>query len=65
MASYRLLAQHYIGTRLLEAGEVVSDVGVGAALPSDWPPTLGCDPLDADAVEKFWLIGPAGVAGTR
>ena len=65
MANYRLLAPHYIGTRYFEAGEVVSDTGAGALLPAGWPPTLGCDPLDADAIQKLWDVGPGLVAGAR
>ena len=58
MAQYRLLSPHYIGTRYFEAGEVVSDVGPSGLLPSGWEPTQACDPLDADAIQRFWDAGP-------
>jgi hypothetical protein len=56
MASYRLLAPHYVRTQYLGAGEVVSD-GPGGVLPSGWVPTIGVDPLDEDAIQRFWNAG--------
>jgi len=57
LATYRLLADHYVGQQLLEAGSVVSD-GPGGVLPPSWIPTLACDPLDVDATNKFFAAGP-------
>jgi hypothetical protein len=57
MASYRLLVDHYIGDRYLEADSVVTE---GRDIPVGWVPSLSVDPLDSDAVQKFWnqLPGP-------
>ena len=62
MARYRMLAPHYIGTRYFEAGEIVTDIGAGALLPSGWRPTPGVDPLDAAAIQAFWSAGPIAFA---
>jgi hypothetical protein len=60
VARYRLLADHVVagasGT-YLTAGSIVSD-SAGAQLPSNFIPTPYCDPLDTDAVNKFYLAGP-------
>ena len=42
----------------LQAGSVVTDTGHGAQLPNGFVPTSYCDPLDADAVTKFYNAGP-------
>src|SRR6266487_2462774 len=53
MATYRLLADHYVHPYYLSAGLIVSD-SPGGQLPPNWLPTTGVDPLDADAIQKFW-----------
>ena len=58
MAKYRLLEDHYIGQALLPAGTIVTDSGGGAALPTGWVPTPNVDPLDTEAVNAFWAVGP-------
>jgi hypothetical protein len=60
MASYRLLADHYVSDQLLQAGSIVSDVGPGAVLPSGYIPTLACDPQDSDGLQRFFWAGPTG-----
>jgi hypothetical protein len=57
MASYRLLAPHFVGSRYLEADSVVVE---GVDIPVGWVPSLSVDPLDGDAAQKFWnqLPGP-------
>jgi hypothetical protein len=51
MASYRLLAPHFVGDRYFEADSIVVE---GVDLPLGWIPSLSVDPLDADAAQKFW-----------
>lgn len=55
MASYRLLAPHYINNALLPAGSVVS---TGVELPDAWVPAPNCEPLDADSLAQFYVQGP-------
>jgi hypothetical protein len=57
MAKYRLLADHYVGGRYLEADSIVT---TGIELPLNWVPSLSVDPLDSDAVSAVFngLPGP-------
>src|SRR5262245_61994633 len=57
MAIYRMLSDHWIGNQILEAGTLQND-NPGGLLPSGWVPTVGVDPQDQDAINKFWLAGP-------
>jgi len=56
MAQYRLLTDHYIAGRYLEAGTVIT-TGI-AGVPANWAPTPEVDPLDTDAIQAFWNAGP-------
>jgi hypothetical protein len=56
---YRLLVDHFVNGVFLQAGSLVSDTGGGAQLPNGYIPTLGMDPQDGDAINKFWAAGPA------
>jgi len=64
MATYRALTDLYLSSGMyVQAGTTVSDnPGPGVALiPSNWvPPANAVDPLDPDAVSKYWQAGPAG-----
>ena len=57
MASYRTLVDHFVAGRYLEAGSVIVE---GFDVPVGWTPSLSVDPLDSDAIQKFWnaLPGP-------
>jgi hypothetical protein len=58
MATYRLLEDHFVGRAggtLLQAGQVVT---TGVELPAGWVPTPNVDPLDTDAVNAFYAVGP-------
>ena len=61
MAQYRLLTDHYVGGSYLQAGSVVSDEP-NVELPSNWIPTPACDPIDEDAINKFFAAGPQDCA---
>src|ERR1700738_3151967 len=63
MAQYRLTADHYIGNQYLEAGSIVSD-GPQGVLPSTWVPTLACEPIDSDGLQKFFNAGPTQAMGS-
>lgn len=54
MARYRLLAQHYAGLGLLEAGQIITE---GVEVPNGFAPTPYCEPLDQDAANKFFAQG--------
>jgi hypothetical protein len=58
MATYRVMSPIFVNGRLIEAGQVVSDTGLGALLPANFVPSGACDPMDADAIQKFWNVGP-------
>jgi hypothetical protein len=58
MASYRLLVDHFVGGHYLEAGTIAVE---GIDLPLGWIPSLSVDPLDADAVQKFWNQVPGPI----
>jgi hypothetical protein len=48
---FRFLAPHYIGSTYFEANDV-------ADLPADWKPSGECEPLDQEAVDAFYAMGP-------
>jgi hypothetical protein len=58
MAQYHLLDDIYVNNQLIEKGQIVSDTGPGALLPANYVPTAAFDPIDADAIAKFWAAGP-------
>ena len=60
MSSYRLLTDHYVNGRTLEAGsvQVTQDASASGALPADWLPTPDVEPLDSAAVSAFYAAGP-------
>jgi hypothetical protein len=58
MSTYRLLADHYIGTAYVLAGTIQSTQDVGGMLPINWQPSGACEPLDAAAVAQFYAQGP-------
>src|SRR5262245_59545427 len=62
MAQWRALVDLYLpGDRYVQAGSTFSDSGVGALVPSNWPPPTGAvQPLDPDATQKLWAQGPRG-----
>ena len=51
MASYRLLTDHYVGSRWLPAASIVTE---GVDVPVGWKPSLSVDPLDGDATQALW-----------
>ena len=57
MAPYRLLTDHYIGGVYLQAGTTVTE---GVEVPSGWLPSIATDPIDNDAINKFFAEGPRG-----
>lgn len=57
MATYRLLADHFVNNAFLPAGSIVGDTGGGAQLPSGYVPTPYMDPLDSDGARKFFNAG--------
>jgi hypothetical protein len=63
MSTYRLLADHEFGL----AGTIVSTGDVGGIVPIGWVPDGQVDPLDPDAVEAFFAVGPQpmGPIGSR
>ena len=61
MSKYRLLADHYVGDRLLEAGSIVS---TGVELPVGWVPSLAVDPIDGEGTQAFFDAGPTGAVGS-
>lgn len=60
LASYRLLADHYVGGRYLEADSIVT---AGVDVPVGWIPSLSVDPLDGDAAQQFWNQMPGPLLG--
>jgi hypothetical protein len=64
MASYRCLTDLFLPApecRYASAGDILSDhPGPGEIpIPVGWsPPTHACDPLDPDALERYWEVGP-------
>jgi hypothetical protein len=54
MAKYRLLADHYAGGALLQAGSTIVE---GVDVPTGWAPTPYTEPLDQDAANKFFAQG--------
>jgi hypothetical protein len=55
-AVYRLVIDHYVGTRFLEAGSTVT---AGVEVPADWVPDIGgVDPISSDAIQAVWNAGP-------
>jgi hypothetical protein len=58
MARYRLMSAIVVniaGGSELPAGSVVTE---GVQLPGGFLPNGACEPLDADATNKFWAAGP-------
>jgi hypothetical protein len=49
-ASYRLLVPHFVQNAWLDANTIVTE---GQQIPVGWPPSLGCDPLNAAGVTAF------------
>jgi hypothetical protein len=48
---FRFLSPHYIGSTYYETNDV-------AELSADWKPTGMCEPLDREAVDAFYAMGP-------
>jgi hypothetical protein len=60
MPQYRALVDLFVmpGNIYVQAGDIVFD-GPGGVLPNGWiPPAGAVDPLDPQAVQNFWTIGP-------
>ena len=55
MARYITLSALYIGNRYIEAGTIIADDGSKDAvpIPSNYQPTVACDPQDADGIAKL------------
>jgi len=51
MAKYRLLGDVYAGGAHLLAGTIQT-------MPNDWIPPACVDPIDQDAIQSFWNVGP-------
>lgn len=54
-AEYFLLRPHQLLGNYVEQWTTVLD---GVDTPADWTPTMQVDPLNAEAVAKFWEAGP-------
>ena len=65
MSTYRFLQDAYVGDRYYEAGDIGSTVDVGGTLPTDWKPNAAVDPLDAAAVDAFYVAGPQTPSSVR
>jgi hypothetical protein len=61
-ASYRLCADHYVGGAFLQAGITVTE---GKEIPIGWPPTTACDPLNSEAIQNLWNVGPGAMIGAN
>lgn len=62
MAQYRAICDLYLpGDRYCEAGDIVSDSGIGVPVPVGWPPPLAVDPIDGDGLQRFFDQGPASM----
>ena len=59
-AQYRLFVPHYLGQQFFDADTTVTE---GREIPTAWAPSLGCDPLNDTAVQKFWDQGPRSAGG--
>jgi hypothetical protein len=57
MAQYHLLDDIYVNNQLIEKGTIVSDTP-GGQLPANYVPSAAFDPIDVDAINKFWAAGP-------
>ena len=62
-ASYRLLSDHWVvdmsGANVYHnAGDIVME---GRDIPFGWPPTLASEPLNTQAIQQYWNIGPRGM----
>jgi hypothetical protein len=62
-ASYRLLSDHWLvdpsGANVYHsAGDIVTE---GISIPFGWPPTLASEPLNTQAIQQYWNIGPRGM----
>jgi len=64
MATYRALTDLYLASGVyVQAGTTFSDSGPGALIPTNWqPPTNAVDPIDPDAVQRYWQVGPRGMS---
>lgn len=61
-ASYRIFVDYAAGGTVFPAGTILT---AGREVPSDWQPILGCDPLDGEAAQAFFNMGPRGAAGSQ
>ena len=65
MAQYRAICDLWLpNDQYAEAGDIVSDVGVGVSVPVGWKPPLGVDPIDADGMKAFFDLGPGQAPGS-
>jgi hypothetical protein len=60
---WRLLSDHYVvspsGTSVYHnAGDVITE---GVDVPIGWPPTLASEPLNSEALQQYWNLGPIGM----
>jgi hypothetical protein len=64
MARYRAITDLFLPApdcRYAQAGDILSDEGVGVPVPHGWPPpTHAVDPLTSDAISNYWQVGPKG-----
>jgi len=61
MAKYRALVDLYLPSGVyVQAGSIITDAGLSPDVPPTWQPPTAVDPIDADAITKFWTAGPAG-----
>ena len=63
MATYRALVDLYLPSgAYVQAGSTITDAGLSPDVSAAWPPPIAVDPLDGDAISKFWAVGPRGQA---
>lgn len=65
MAIYRAIVDLYLpGGQYAQAGDTLSDIGLGVPVPVGWVPPLGVDPIDGDGLQRFWNAGPTAAMGS-
>jgi hypothetical protein len=65
VAIYRAIVDLYLpGGQYAQAGDTLSDVGLGVPVPVGWVPPLGVDPISTDAVQAFFNAGPTAAMGS-
>jgi hypothetical protein len=64
VATYLALCDFSAPPFYIEAGQTCTDTGPNKNLPTGWTPNPSCvDPLDNDALNAFYAVGPIMGAG--